>query len=427
LSKRSLGLRALVAIVFFTVSGGAFGLEPLIGAVGPAWAVAMIVLTPIVWSVPIALVAAELSSAIPEEGGYYVWVRRGLGDFWGVQEGWWTMAYSAVSYLQWLWPWLATNDASVMRWLIASFVIDVALLNNWRGARAVGSVASLNALIVLAPFAVLTVIGLSHGDPVQAIARDIHPHQHGLFLLGLSTVLWNYCGWDNVSTFAAEVENPRKNYPRALALGLVLIVVVYLLPVVAALGRTTDPEVWNAGWPVIARAVAGKWTSYAIAGVALVSAWSLFDGQLLYVSRLPFIMARDGWLPKPLAYRSARTDVPSVALLTTCAVTTLFVTLPFAKLVVLDIVLYSAALVLELFALVALRRREPDLERPFAVPGGRVGIALVATGLLGCSGAVAWLGFRDATATELIALGAVVVGGAMLYLLRRSAGFRDSG
>src|SRR5438270_638409 len=93
--KRKLGFWPQVALIFFTVSGGAYGLEALVGMVGPQWTILLIVLLPIVWAIPISLMVAELSSAIPEEGGYYVWVRRGLGRFWGFQEGWWTLCYSS--------------------------------------------------------------------------------------------------------------------------------------------------------------------------------------------------------------------------------------------------------------------------------------------------------------------------------------------
>jgi amino acid transporter len=67
---------ALACLIFFTTCGGAFGLEPLIGAVGPGLAVVLIILTPVLWSLPTALMVAELATLMPEEGGYYVWVRE---------------------------------------------------------------------------------------------------------------------------------------------------------------------------------------------------------------------------------------------------------------------------------------------------------------------------------------------------------------
>ncbi len=91
---RRLSLWALISVAFFTTCGGAYALEPLVGAVGPGWAFALLFLTPLLWSVPIALMVAELSTLIPEEGGYYIWVREALGPFWAVQEGWWTIGSS---------------------------------------------------------------------------------------------------------------------------------------------------------------------------------------------------------------------------------------------------------------------------------------------------------------------------------------------
>ena len=93
---RRLGYIGLASVLFFTVSGGPYGLEPLVAALNPGWAVVLIVATPIFWGLPIALMVAELSSALPDEGGYYVWVRRTLGPFWGVQEGWWSICAIAV-------------------------------------------------------------------------------------------------------------------------------------------------------------------------------------------------------------------------------------------------------------------------------------------------------------------------------------------
>src|SRR5947209_8654723 len=94
--RRQLGLLPLAMVFFFTVSGGAYGLEPVVSASGPGMALVLIAVTPLIWAVPAALMVAELSSAIPAEGGYYAWVKRGLGPFWGFQEGWWSWLSSFV-------------------------------------------------------------------------------------------------------------------------------------------------------------------------------------------------------------------------------------------------------------------------------------------------------------------------------------------
>lgn len=452
-AARRLNLFALVCVIFFTVSGGAFGLEPLVGTVGAGLAVVLIVITPLLWSLPIALMVSELSSAMPEEGGYYVWVSRGLGDFWGVQEGWWTICYTSVdmaiypvlflNYLAFFVPALALDENGsstwrvfFLRWAIAGALIVVALVVNWRGARAVGRNAIINVGVVLVPFALVALIGLTRegalSAAVAAMTSDLAGHKGtGLLGLGLATVLWNYCGWDNVSTFAGEVNNARRNYPRAIVATLPLTVAAYLLPVLAGIALTTDAAVWNeaAGWPVIAEMLGGRPLGLLLAGAALVSAWSLFNSQLLYVSRLPFAMARDGWLPRGLARVSPQTGVPTNALLLSCAVAAVFAALPFGKLVVIDILLYSAALALEFLALIALRRRAPEMARPFRVPGGAPVLALITLTPMCFVALVVLATFSDPEADlrqAVVVLFALVSGIALYFLRRNKAMPRDS-
>src|ERR1700674_4899673 len=93
-SARKLTVLPLVAAIYFMVAGGPFGLEDVVQAVGYSGALLILFLTPLLWSLPTAMMVGELASAIPAEGGFYVWVTRGLGKFWGFQETWLTMAGS---------------------------------------------------------------------------------------------------------------------------------------------------------------------------------------------------------------------------------------------------------------------------------------------------------------------------------------------
>ena len=93
--KRSLPLSAIVSIIFFNVSGGAYTLEEVL-AIGPGLAILLLLVTPLIWSAPVALVCAELGTAIPEEGGYYAWSKRALGLFGSFCQGWWAWLYTFV-------------------------------------------------------------------------------------------------------------------------------------------------------------------------------------------------------------------------------------------------------------------------------------------------------------------------------------------
>jgi amino acid transporter len=131
---RTLGLGALVAIMFFTVSGGAYGLEDTIGESGPGMGLLLILITPVIWSLPAALTVAELATAMPVEGGYYYWVKEALGPFWGFQEGWWSWLTSwvdmaiypvlFVEYAAYFFPDTFGGDGSALsRWLLGMAVI----------------------------------------------------------------------------------------------------------------------------------------------------------------------------------------------------------------------------------------------------------------------------------------------------------------
>ena len=442
--ERRLTLLGLMSVAFFTTCGGPFGLEPLPAAVGPGWAVILILLAPLLWSLPMALMVAELSTLIPEEGGYYIWVRDTMGRFWGVQEAWWTMGYSIgllasfpvlfVSYVAFFVPALAPGAdvphpglLALIRWALAALFILSAMAVNLRGARDVGQSSKLGAGFVLGAFALMVITWLVRGPSPHAVlgivTRDLALNNPSALLLGMSIISFNFSGWDNVSTFAAEVDRPQRNYPLALGGALLALVLCYLLPMLAGLSVTTSPDVWNtdAGWPVISRLIGGPWLGALVAAAGIVSMWALFNAQLLYVSRLPFVMALDGWLPRLIAEVSPNTGVPKVAILIFCGITAVFAALPFGSLAVITCLLYTPALVLEFFALIILRVRRPHAPRSFRIPGGRWGMIVVCTTFFAGASMVVAATLREwrAYPGQLLVVAFVVSSGVGLYLLRR--------
>ena len=421
-------------------------MEPLVGAIGPGLAVLFLVVTPFVWSLPISLMVAELTTLLPEEGGYYIWVRNALGPFWGVQEGVWTMSCCValmamfpvlfVSYLTYFLPALAPSaDATHpilgpgLRWLLAFLVTITAMAVNLRGSREVGSSAKIGASVVLGAFVMLILVwivwGPEAGTTMGVLRRDIAAHRQGALLLGLSYVVFNYSGWDNISTYAAEVDRPQRNYPLAIGMALVVVTLTYLLPVLAGVSATTDPQVWSAdaGWPAVARVLGGKWLGALLAVAGMVSTWGLFNAQLLYVSRLPFVMACDGWLPRVLAKISPDTAVPKVAVICFCVMTAVFVALPLGSLALIQCLTYVAALTLEFLALIILRMRRPTAEHGFRIPGGWWGMAYVCLTPLAFATLVVYATLRDwrSFPGQLLVVAGMVLAGLLLYAWRKRA------
>jgi len=324
---------------------------------------------------------------MPKQGGYYIWVRDALGPFWGFQEGWWTLCYSAVdlaiypvlfvTYLSYFYPSLVPTEASTFywRWGIGIVFVLAAFLLNLRGSYTLGWHLLLQMSMVLLPFMGLVIWGWHRGD-VSLPWQAWHEVTHGagvspaLLASGLAIVMWNYTGWDNVSTYAEEIERPAWTIPRSLFVALGLIMVSYLVPMWIGYQASTDGKVWtdSSGWPEIAARLLSPGWGTAIALMAVVSAWALFNSQLLYLARLPQAMARDGILPPILARVQGAQNVPVWSLAGAAFLAAVFCGMSLGKLMIVDILLYSAGLALEFFALLRLRHRQPQLARPFRIP-----------------------------------------------------------
>jgi amino acid transporter len=385
---RRLTLIPLVAATYFVVAGGPYGLEDIVERTGYARALLILLATPVVWSLPMALMVAELASALPSEGGYYVWATRGLGRFWGIQEVWLSLAGSVfemaiyptlfVSYLGHFAPSLTADGRGF--WLGAALIAG-AVAWNLAGARSVGVGSAALGVALLAPFAVLAAWGFAH-----RAAFPPAPAPHGMDLLGaLLVAMWNYMGWDNVSTVAGEVDRPRRTYPLAMALSVALVAVSYAVPVAAVAVTGFDAGRWSTGgWADVARGVwhggaFGTALAAALTAGGMLGAAGTLNALTLCFSRLPAALAKDGYLPRAFAFRT-RSGAPWVAILACGAAWVLCLKLTFVKLVALDILLTGASILIEFAALVALRVREPELERPYRIPGGLAGA--VAAGIL---------------------------------------------
>ncbi|WP_394846509.1 APC family permease [Pendulispora brunnea] len=408
------------------VSGGPYGLEELVQKTGFAAAIAILVATPLVWSLPTALMVGELAAAVPEDGGYYVWVRRALGDFWGYQGAWLSLAASVfdmaiyptlfVLYLQRLWPAMGQPPYPI---LVSMLVIGACAAWNMAGARAVGDGSALMTVLLVAPFAVLAALGLLSPRTMASAPPSLSLADAGS---GVLIAMWNYMGWDNASTVAGEVHRPQRTYPVAVLAAIVLIASSYVIPVAAMWYAGVDPSAWQTGsWVDVARGYGGAALATSIVAGGMLSSLGMFNALCLSYSRLPVVLARDGYLPAVCARRFRANDAPWVAILLCSALWTASLGLSFKRLVSLDILLYGTSLVLEFVAFVVLRRREPDLPRPFVVPGGLPVAILLGVGPLLVLG-VALLDnlHEDAFGMNALVFGALVVGaGPILYGVTR--------
>jgi amino acid transporter len=428
--SRGVGTLSLVFILFFCTSGGPYTTETLIHLVGPGLGLLILLLVPLIWSIPEVLIVGELASMLPEEGGYYRWVDRAFGRFWAFQNGWLTWMYSLVDmaiypvlfnqYLRYFVPELGAR----FEWLIALAVIWSATSINLRGSVRVGRASIIAGLFVMFGFLAMSIASAPHiaHIPWRPFASEEARGLGGL-ALGISIALWNYIGWDNPSTVQGEVKDASRSYPRALAFALPFVTLGYFVPLFAALGAT-DWTAWTeGGWPQIAAAAAGtggRWIAIWLALGGMISALALFNALLLSYSRIPFVLASDGLLPNELAKLDTR-GTPRTAVIVSAICYSVFVLVPFGKLVIADVLLYSLALFLEFAALIQLRKREPSLRGAFRIPLGRGGVAILAALPMIVLIGVITISFHDGEygVPAIIGAAATIVAGPVIYRLAR--------
>jgi amino acid transporter len=381
-------LLPLIGATYFIVSGGPYGLEDIIGMAGFGRALLLLALVPVLWSLPTALMVGELASAIPEEGGFYIWVRRALGNFWGFQEAWLSLAASVfdmaiypttfVLYLSHLLPSLTQGHRGLALKLA---IVLAATLWNLRGAKAVGDGSVGMMFLSLSPFVLLILFALwraAHGGVgLHAAAASMGARDIGG---AISVAMWNYMGWDNASTIAQEVDNPQRNYPRAMLASALMVMLVYMLPLAAVWAAGIPAGRFTTGaWIDAAKLLAGGWLALAIVLTGAMDGLGTFGALTLTLTRLPYVLALDGYLPKFLTPLNRR-GVPWVSVLACAIAWACALGLTFERLISIDLVLYGSALILEFLALIALRIREPELHRPFRVPGGTAGAVALGLG-----------------------------------------------
>jgi amino acid transporter len=368
---RKLRMLPLVAATYFMVSGGPYGIEDILSA-GFARAIVILLVLPLLWCLPTALMIGELASAIPDEGGFYIWVRRALGPFWGYQESWLSLAASIFDMA--IYPAIFVlylgkfSPALTAGWHGYAWSLAVVLLCccwNLRGAPAVGKGSVWMFVLLLAPFVLFMVLALWRGVTLHPAIQWSQPLSDTALSTAVLVALWNYMGWDNASTIAQEVENPQRNYPRAMIGATVLVAVTYILPLAAMAITGLRVDHFSTGdWESAAAIIGGPVLSLAIVAGGAISGIGMFNALVMSYTRLPMVMAEDRMLPSFLAQRNGR-RVPWVSVVFCGLSWALALKLPFERLISIDLILYGSALLLEFVALIVLRIREPHLERPF--------------------------------------------------------------
>ncbi|KAK9715836.1 hypothetical protein RND81_06G192800 [Saponaria officinalis] len=376
----------LIALIFYEVSGGPFGVEDSIkSGGGPLLSILGFMIFPIIWSLPEALITAELATTYPQNGGYVVWITSAFGPFWGFQEGFWKWfggvmdnALYPVLFLDYLkhsFPVFENLSARIPALLLIT--ISLTYLN-YRGLHIVGFTAVLLAVFSLCPFVVMGLLSIPRLRPKQWFVVDFKQVDYRGFF---NCMFWNLNYWDKASTLVGEVENPSKNFPRATFGAVLLVMLSYLIPILASTGalRNNEASEWTDGYfAEVGLLIGGVWLQWWIQAAAAMSNLGLFEAEMSSDAFQLLGMSEMGMLPPIFAARS-KYGTPTFSILCSASGVIFLSWLTFQEIIEFQNFIYSIAMLLEFAAFLKLRIMRPDLHRPYKVPLKTFGCVVLCT------------------------------------------------
>lgn len=380
LKQQKVGVIGVVGMIYAMTAAGAYGIEDMISASGPGMTIIMLLVLPLVWAFPIALASSELGSAIPDECGFYRWVQRALGEFWGFQIGWLknigiyiNVAVFVVLATDYLASFVGMNQ--FQSYICKVIIIAIFTWVNLRGIKDVAIVSSIISGAILVAFAGIAIIGFLNFsqnpfEPVVATGQTVVGSVGSSIAIGM----WMYAGYESMSSLAGELENPQI-IPKAIIIALPLIIGTYVLPTIASLGSIGQWESWGSEGVSYVNVAMKYAPAFGVAFmlVAFISNISMFNVYLASGARGFFVMAEDNLAPKTLTKCDKKHGVPYIAILSLSIVSLILCMFNFDILVTIVSLFNMGLYSLIMISQIVLRRTEPDLPRPYKIRLGKVG------------------------------------------------------
>jgi amino acid transporter len=392
LKKHKITVFTAVFMVFSLVAAGAYGIEEMIPQTGPGLALIMLIVIPFIWGLPFGLVASELGSVRPQEGGYYKWVQEAFGEFWGFQAGWWrTISIYIDNTLYvvlaggYMFSMLNT-DNRLIEFAFKAAMILIFMYINIRGVRDVGIVTNALSIFVIAAFAMVAIIGFANwgGNPFATLTPEpVEFAADWIFYVGagLSIGMWMYSGYESMSTFAGELKDPQV-IPKATLITVPLIMLTYILPTMAgvsALDGTGNPDLsfenWGidpgmVGYGTVAEVFLGPAFAIFFGVVAVIAQCSIYNTYIASGSRGFFALSDDHLSPKMFVKVDKKYGVPYVTVISIAVVNLALCMFDFRVLIVVDVFLLVSSYILVYLSAMKLRKKIPREEYKFRIPGG---------------------------------------------------------
>jgi amino acid transporter len=414
----------IVGSGIFRVPSAVAGQVESVGAIALLWALGGVI------ALCGSLTIAELACLYPEAGGVYVFLRQAYGPLAAFLYGWtrlFLLVPASIGAIALIFGSYAGAflhlGPSGERPIAAALIVALAALN-YRSLVWGAGLVNVVTLAKVAALATVAVTAFIFGSPERgAFAEPLAfaPATWPGFGLALVTVMWAYSGWSSVVALAGEVKHPERTLPRALAGGIVLVIVVYLATNGAYLYLLSVTEIANS--PQVASDAAtrvfGAWGSRIVAVLVALSTFGAVQAALMFNPRIFYAMASDGLLFGPVGHVHQRFLTPHVATVFTAVLGIAYLSLrSFEQLAQAFILGVWPFHILMVWAVFRLRRLRPDLPRPFRTPGYPV----VPAAFLVASGAMVLNAFIQQTALTLFGFALILAGVPVFLLIQRRTG-----
>jgi len=360
----------------------------------------------LVFFIPYGLVSAELGSAWPEEGGIYVWVRESMGGFWATLVSWlyWiNVAYWMPSvfvlfagiFQSVFWPdlpmWGQAAIAIVLTWI--TVYVGIMDLNIGKWIPNIGAVVKVGILLLLGGIGIK--YGLSHGLANSFAFSEWIPTWSNALAFA-PVIVYNYMGFELMSSASGEMVNPQKDVPKAILLGGLFIAIAYIFSTFGILAAIPLEKInivtgiTDAFQVMIAEILGSgfQWLFYLLSALALLSfvanmvTWSLGANRVIAATGL------DKQVPSVLGHKHPKYDTPDYAYYIMGMVSTILIIGNYAgsenvqnifwTLFALSSIVFLIPYLFMFPAIIILRHKFPEKVRPFRVPGGKLGLWLCA-------------------------------------------------
>lgn len=335
--KKILGFWMLTALVIGNIIGSGVFLLPSSLAKYGTISIFSWVITGL-GALALALIFARLSQMIPKTGGPYAYCHAAFGDFVGFQiaYNYWTAVWignaalvtALLGYLSFFFPqiedpWLACVFSITLVWTLT--------LVNIVGLRTAGIVQLVTAILKLLPLLVITFVGLLFIKKANLMQFNISGSSNWQAITGaIPLTLWAFVGLESATVPADDVDNPKKNIPRATIFGTLLAAIIYILSTIVVMGLIPAEQLAKSNFPFAdaAKVMLGDWGAGFIALGAVIACFGTLNGWMLVQGQVPMAAANDNLFPKVFGKKN-KAGTPALGLIISSSLVTLLLLLRY--------------------------------------------------------------------------------------------------